>query len=130
MLRIKTRCTCVSITNGCSSWNNGIFKYLCICMRWKECLLVYGFISICKTSFQVGMDLKKYRNKAEMKEHKKTTLLWDDGGEERQKTTLHFFHFCLVFTPFSGPSLLEMSSCRYFSLVSVLFGGVSKPTSK
>ena len=30
--------------------------------------------SFCKTWFQVGMDQKKYRNKAEMKERKKTTL--------------------------------------------------------
>ena len=30
--------------------------------------------SFCKTSFQLGMDLKKYRNKEEMKECKKTTL--------------------------------------------------------
>ena len=28
----------------------------------------------CKTSFQVGMDLKKYINKAETKERKKTTM--------------------------------------------------------
>ena len=30
--------------------------------------------SFCKTSFQVGMELKKYRNKAEMKERTKSTL--------------------------------------------------------
>ena len=30
--------------------------------------------SLCKTWFHVGMELKKYRNKAEMKERKKTTL--------------------------------------------------------
>ena len=28
----------------------------------------------CKTSFQAGMHLKKYRNKAEMKESKQITL--------------------------------------------------------
>ena len=30
--------------------------------------------SFSKTSFQIGMDPKKYRNKAEMKKHNKTTL--------------------------------------------------------
>ena len=45
-----------------------------------------------KTSFQVG----KYRNKAEMKTHKKTTLLRNDGGKERQEDyTLHLLYVFL-----------------------------------
>ena len=38
-----------------------------------------------KVHFQVGMNLNKYRNKAEIKEGKKTTLLQNDGRKERQK---------------------------------------------
>ena len=32
--------------------------------------------------------VKRYRNKAGMKRHKKTTLLWNDGGKERQEDYL------------------------------------------
>ena len=34
------------------------------------------------------MGLSKYRNKAEMKLHKKTTLLWNDGRKGRQEDYL------------------------------------------
>ena len=37
---------------------------------------------ICSTSFQVKMD---HRNKAEMKTRKKTTLLQNNDGKERQE---------------------------------------------
>ena len=43
--------------------------------------------NVCKPSFQVyiGMDPEKYKNKVEMKERKKTTLLQYNGGEEGQE---------------------------------------------
>ena len=48
-----------------------------------------------------------------------------------QGSLLAFFHLCLVSVLFSGPSLTEMQFYRsLLSLVSVLFGGVSKPCSK
>ena len=51
-----------------------------------------------KTLFQVGhIDLKKYRNKAEMKEPKKTTLLRKNGGKESQEdypTCTPAVYFC------------------------------------
>ena len=45
--------------------------------------------TFCKVSFQVGMDLKQYRNKAGTEECKKTTLLRNYGGKTGKKTTLH-----------------------------------------
>ena len=42
---------------------------------------------------------------------------------------LAFYYFCLVCALFSSPSLLKMQFCRTFSLVSVSFFRVSKPTS-
>ena len=44
--------------------------------------------SFCKTIFQVWMDLKKYRNKAEMKERKKSTLLRNSDRKQRQEDYL------------------------------------------
>ena len=42
-----------------------------------------GRKSFCKTSFQVGMDLKKYKNKARTKTCEKITLLQNNDGKER-----------------------------------------------
>ena len=64
------------------------------------------------TSFKFKMDLKKDRNKIEMKKRKKTTLhllciLLMLGS-------LAFFHFCLVPVLFSGLSLTEMKFYKNF----------------
>ena len=65
----------------------------------------------------VGMDLKKYRNKPEMKECKMTTLHLQ---KIHYRCFPMFFHLCLVSVLFSGPPLLEMKSSRSFFLVSVI----------
>ena len=71
---------------------------------------------ICKTTFQVWMDLKKYTNKA-----------WDERTPEDYPTSvvcflhmcrivfLHSFISCLVSVCSSGPSLFEMKFCRSLS---------------
>ena len=38
-------------------------------------------------ALDVGLNLYKYGNKAEMKTHKKTTLLREDGGKEKDMKT-------------------------------------------
>ena len=66
-----------------------------------------------------------YRNKAEMKEHKKTTY----DVKECKKTTydvgslLAFFHLCLVSVTFSNPSLNEIKFYRNFFPVFVFDAG-------
>ena len=46
-----------------------------------------------QTSFQVGTDLLRYRNKVEMKAYKKTTLLRNDDGKEKQEDyPMHLLH--------------------------------------
>ena len=45
--------------------------------------------SFCKTSFQLGMGLKKYRNKDEMKECKKTTPYGIAGNFRMDLTFVH-----------------------------------------
>ena len=45
-----------------------------------------------KNPLYVGMSCKTYGNKVEIKTHKKTNLIQEDGIEERQKSTLHLFH--------------------------------------
>ena len=66
--------------------------------------------SFCKTSFELRMDLKKDRNKAEMKEHKKTTYYINVCKKTRQMSgsLLVFFDLCLVSVLFKGPSLTEL----------------------
>ena len=60
------------------------------------------------------MELKKYRNKAEMKERKKNTL------HLRKYTADLGWSSCVLsslpcFCTFSAPSLLEMKFCKNFS---------------
>ena len=54
------------------------------------------------------MDLKKYRNRAEMKECKNTTLHIQKYTADVGYTLNALFHICLVSVHFLGPSLLEM----------------------
>ena len=63
--------------------------------------------SFCKTSLHLGMVLKKYTSKAEMKECKKTTQHLEKYSVDAQGSLLVFFHFCLVSVPFSGLLLIE-----------------------
>ena len=61
--------------------------------------------SFCNTSFQVGMGVKKGRNKAKMKECKKTTTTPAVYFCRRRVVLLHSFISCLVSVLFSGPPL-------------------------
>ena len=51
-----------------------------------------------KIPIQIGMNHKKFANKAEFKTHKKTTLLCNDGRKERQKDYLKSA-VCFSFPP-------------------------------
>ena len=100
--------------------------------------------NLCKTSFQVGMDLQKYRNKAEMKHARRLYPAMEWWQKRSKKTTLHHLHIqqkwssflvfvfchhsavgysllvcfrlCLVSALFTGPSLLGIKLCINFSL--------------
>ena len=64
---------------------------------------------LCKTSFQLRMNLIKYRNKAEMKECYKSTLhgnLLCIFADVRYSSCIVLSIPCLC--PFSGPSVTEM----------------------
>ena len=69
------------------------------------------------------MGLKKYTNKAEMKECKKTTWHLQKNTQQMYGSLLAFLYLCIDSCIFSRPSLHEMKFYRTFSLVSVLFGG-------
>ena len=92
-----------------------------------------------KLHFKQGWNCKRCRNKAGMKICEKSTLLWNDSGKRKEKTTLHLmqqvqasllvfpfchyfivgqssciFHPCLASVLLTGPCLLEVKFCRNF----------------
>ena len=86
-----------------------------------------------KTSFRVGMNLKKYRNKAEMKEHNNKTTLHLQKYTACRCRVFFFSSFisCLVSVPFSGIFLLEMKFAETISLLFLMGeGGLKQPSNR
>ena len=69
------------------------------------------------------MDLKKYRNKVEMKERKKTAVHQHKYTVDVEES--YVFYLCLVSVPFSGPSILEAKFCTNFPYSFCSFSGGS-----
>ena len=67
----------------------------------------------CKTSFQLGMGLKKVQKQAEMKEHKDYPAS-AKNTQQLSGSLFTFFHLCLVSVLFSCPSLTEMKFYRNY----------------
>ena len=77
----------------------------------------------CKTSYQVGMDPKKYKNKVRDERMQEDYTLHLPKIHSRCRAVfLRSFISCLVSALFSGPSSLEMKFCRnlFFSFCSFL----------
>ena len=74
---------------------------------------------IMKTSFQLGMGLRKYRTRKRWKNVRRLPYICF-VFLQMLGSLLALFHFCLVSVLFSGPSLTEMNFCRTFFLSSML----------
>ena len=86
-----------------------------------------------KLDFKLGMELKKYRNKAEMKERKKTTLHLQKIHTRYRVVFLRSFISALFLYFFQLHPYLKSSFTESFIPIFYSFsgggGGVSKPTS-
>ena len=119
-LQLQTHWTdCMSLTD-CTSPTNSTAT-----IHWEK-----NFF--CKTLFQVRMHgpEKSAETRHAMKECKKTIRHVQKIHSRCRIVFLCSFISCLVSVSSSGPSLLEMKFCKNFSIISILFGEVSKPTSK
>ena len=90
----------------------------------------------CKTLFQLGMDRKKDRDTAEMKERRKTTRYLQKYTADIGYYPMSAVYFCFLsslscFRPlFRSITNRNKVSQKLFSTVSVVFRGFSKPPSK
>ena len=109
----------------------GIYQVLQDCM-----MIIYTFIiytrekSFCKTWFQVGMELKKVQKQGRDERMQEDYLTSAKKNTRCRVVFLRSFISALFLYFFQlHPYLKSSFTETFFSLVSVLFSGVSKPTS-